>query len=197
MQYIYGNVKMNLHESLEQFTAPVYSKTKRSGNTYLTVATRCSNKLTELVEEYLSVKNDQQLLREIRNDIDYYLRRYHEYCIKQRDGIKAHYHEMGADDETDFEHLIPAARIRDLLLARTLTVQQALNAPTVRLSRSKHKELQQAGWASTTPDMWLPFRRYSQLFDAVFQTHDGTAVDTETWTLDKHYQYFEHLHIEI
>ena len=187
---------MNLRQTLDQFTAPVYSKTKRSGNTYLTVATRCSNKLTELVEEYLSVKNDQQLLREIRNDIDYYLRRYHEYCIKQRDGMKAHYHEVGADDETDFEHLIPAARIRDLLLAKTLTVQQALNAPTVRLSRIKHKELQQAGWASTTPDMWLPFRRYSQLFDAVFQTHDGTSVDTETWTLDKHYQYFKYLHIE-
>jgi len=185
-----------LKESLDQFIAPVYGKTKRTAETYQTVARRCLTKITELVVEYRSVRNDQQLLREIRNDIDYYLRRYHEYCIKQRDGLKAHYHEIDADTATDFEHLIPAARIRDLLLAGVLTVEQALNAPTVCLSRSKHKELQQAGWASTTPDMWLPFRRYSQLFNAVFQTHDGTAVDTETWTLSKHYHYFEHLYID-
>ena len=186
-----------LKESLEQFVPPVYGKTKRSGNTYLTVVTRCSNKLSILVEEYLSVKNDQQLLREIRNDIDYYLRRYHEYCIKQRNEIKAHYHEIGADDKTDFEHLIPAARIRDLLLAGVLTIQQALNAPTVRLSRHKHKLLGEAGWSSSTPDMWLPFSRYSQIFDAEFQTCDGTPVDSNTWTLEKHYSYFDHLNIDL
>jgi len=39
----------------------------------------------------------------------------------------------------------------------------------------------------------LPFRRYSQVFDAKFETHDGTPIDPETWTLEKHYKYFEHL----
>jgi hypothetical protein len=182
-----------LKESLDQFTAPVYGKTKRSAETYRTVANRCSNKLTELVEEYLSIKNDQQLLREIRNDIDYYLRRYHEYCIKQRDGMQAHYHEIGADNDCDFEHLIPAARIRDLLLSNAITVTQALNAPTVRLSRTKHHALKDAGWSSSTPNMWLPFERYSQVFTAEFQTHDGTAIDPETWTLERHFEYFDHL----
>ena len=86
-----------LKESLEQFTAPVYGKTKRTAETYKTVATRCKTQLSQFVNEYQSVKNDQQLLREIRNDIDYYLRRYHEYCIKQRDNMAAHYHEQGAD----------------------------------------------------------------------------------------------------
>ena len=185
-----------LKESLQQFTAPVYGKTQRSPATYKTVAQHCTNHLTRLVDEYKAVRNDQQLLREIRNDIDYYLRRYHEYCIKQRDGMQAHYHEIGADNETDFEHLIPAARIRDLMLAGVLTVEQALNAPTVRLSRSKHKMLGEAGWSSTTPDMWLPFRRYSQIFEAEYQTHDGTAVNPETWTLERHYQYFDHLIID-
>lgn len=184
---------MNLQESLDQFIAPVYGKTKRTAETYQTVARRCAGKIAELVAEYRSTRNDQQLLREIRNDIDYYLRRYHEYCIKQRDGMQAHYHEIGADDDTDFEHLIPAARIRDLLLAGVLSVEQALNAPTVRLSRVKHKQLGEAGWSSATPDMWLPFRRYSQVFAADFQTHDGTPVDPETWTLEKHYQCFDHL----
>ena len=185
-----------LKESLEQFTAPVYGKTRRTPDTYRTVANYCTKNLERLVAEYRSVKNNQQLLREIRNDIDYYLRRYHEYCIKQRDGMAAHYHELGADEDTDFEHLIPAARIRDLLLAGVITVVQALNAPTVKLSRAKHALLKEAGWASNTPDMWLPFRRYSQVFSAVFETHDGTAVDPESWTLEQHFNYFKHLIID-
>lgn len=182
-----------LKESLENFTAPVYGKTKRSPATYKTVANRCTENLIRLVDEYKSVKNDQQLLREIRNDIDYYLRRYHEYCIKQRDGMLAHYHEIDADQDCDFEHLIPASRIRDLLLAGSITVVQALNAPTVRLSRDKHAELKDAGWASQTPDMWIPFKRYSKVFDAVFETYDGTLINLETWSLEDHYNYFKHL----
>jgi hypothetical protein len=182
-----------LKESLEQFVAPVYGKTKRTLDTYRTVADYCRCNLIRLVDEYHAVQNNQQLLREIRNDIDTYLRRYHEYCIQQRDGMKAHYHEVGADDECDFEHLIPAARIRDLLLAAAISVEQALNAPTVRLSRVKHHLLKEAGWSSTTPDMWLPFRRYSQVFEAKYETHDGTMIDPKTWTLEQHFNYFKHL----
>lgn len=184
-----------LKESLSQFIAPVYGKTRRTPDTYQTVAAHCKKHIERLVDEYWHVENDQQLMREIRNDIDYYLRRYHEYCIQQRDGMKAHYHEVSADVDCDFEHLIPAARIRDLLLANVITVQQALNAPTVRLSRAKHTQLREAGWASKTPDMWLPFQRYSQVFAANFQTFDGTLVDPNTWTLEQHYTYFQHLTI--
>lgn len=184
---------MTLQENLQRFVAPVYGKTSRSADTYRTVATHCTNHIERLVQEYHAVENDQQLLREIRNDIDTYLRRYHKYCIEQRDGMLAHYHEIGADDDCDFEHLIPAARIRDLLLAQVITTQQALNAPTVRLSRAKHSALKDAGWASTTPNMWMPFQRYTNVFEARFQTYDGTAIDPLTWTLEKHYNYFNHL----
>lgn len=184
-----------LKESLENFTAPVYGKTRRSADTYKTVAKHCTKHIERLLAEYHTVKNDQQLLREIRNDIDYYLRRYHKYCIEERDGMDAHYHEVGADSDTDFEHLIPAARIRDLMLAGVLTVEQALNAPTVKLSRAKHMALKDAGWASHTPDMWLPFTRYSNVFEASYQTHDGIEVDPTTWTLEKHFEYFKHLKI--
>lgn len=182
-----------LKESLENFTAPNYGKTLRTPATYQTVAGYCTKNLIRLVKEYHAVENDQQLLREIRNDIDYYLRRYHKYCIEQRDGMRAHYYEVGADEDCDFEHLIPAARIRDLLLANVLTVEQALNAPTVRLSRIKHEQLKDAGWAAHTPDMWLPFKRYSQVFEATFQTYDGSIVDPGSWTLEKHFAYFKHL----
>jgi hypothetical protein len=183
----------NLKESLDQFVAPIYGKTQRTPDTYRTVAARCRKKLVQFVDEYHAVKNDQQLLREIRNDIDDSLRRYHEYCIQQRDGMKAHYHEIGADEDCDFEHLIPAARIRDLLLASAISVEQALNAPTVRLSRAKHMALKDAGWASKTPNMWLPFERYTNVFQATYQTHDGTAIDPLTWSLENHYNYFKHL----
>jgi hypothetical protein len=184
---------MTLQESLEQFTAPVYGKTQRSAETYRTVARHCSNHIERLVGEYHTVKNDQQWLREIRNDIDDKLRRYHAYCIEERDGMKAHYHEVNADDQCDFEHLIPAARIRDLLLAGAITTEQALNAPTVRLSRVKHMALKDAGWASKTPNMWLPFQRYTNVFTAVYETYDGTVIDPATWTLEQHYNYFKHL----
>jgi hypothetical protein len=107
--------------------------------------------------------------------------------------MKAHYHEIGADADCDFEHLIPAKILRDLLLSNVITIDQALNAPTVVLSRAKHMALKDAGWASKTPDMWLPFKRYTEVFDASYQTHDGTVIDPLTWTLEKHYNYFEHL----
>lgn len=186
---------MTLKEALSAFTPPVYGKTRRTVATYKTVAEHCSRHLEQLKTEYLQTRNDQQKLREIRNDIDYYLRRYHRYCIEERSGMSAHYHEVAADSDTDFEHLIPAARIRDLLLANVLSVDQALNAPTVRLSRSKHVALKDAGWASHTPNLWLPFERYTQVFTAVFETHDGFQVDTATWTLQQHYDYFAHLKI--
>ena len=157
------------------------------------MANRCRKNLAQFVAEYHAVENDQQLLREIRNDIDSNLRRYHEYCIEQRDGMLAHYHEVGADAECDFEHLIPASRVRDLLIAGAVTVEQALNAPTVRLSRAKHVMLKEAGWAAKTPNMWLPFERYTNVFEAEFETHDGRRIDPTTWTLEQHYTYFNHL----
>lgn len=182
-----------LRESLDSFTAPVYGKTKRTAETYRTVAAYCTRNLVRLVQEYNTVKNDAQLLREIRIDIDTNLRRYHEYCIEERDGMLAHYHEVDADAECDFEHLIPASRIRDLLLARKITLEQALNPPTVRLSRAKHVQLHEAGWSKSTPNMWLPFERYTNVFVAQYATYDGTVIDPATWTLEQHYTYFKHL----
>jgi hypothetical protein len=31
------------------------------------------------------------------------------------------------------------------------------------------------------------------VFSAQFETHDGTAVDPESWTLEQHFNYFKHL----
>jgi hypothetical protein len=182
-----------LKESLERFVPAVYGRTQRTAETYQTVANRCRGNLIRLSQEYSQVVNNAQELREIRNEMDEALRRYHEYCIQQRDGMKAHYYEIGADEDCDFEHLIPAKILRDLLLSEVITIDQALNAPTVVLSRAKHMALKDAGWASKTPDMWLPFKRYSEVFDAAYQTYDGTPIDPATWTLERHFDYFKHL----
>jgi hypothetical protein len=182
-----------LKESLDRFVPAVYGRTQRTAETYQTVANRCRRNLTRLIKEYGEVVNNAQELREIRNEMDEAIRRYHEYCIQQRDGMQAHYHEIGADTDCDFEHLIPAKILRDLLLSEVITIDQALNAPTVVLSRAKHRALKDAGWASKTPDMWLPFKRYTEVFDAEYQTHDGTPIDAKTWTLERHFDYFKHL----
>ena len=184
---------MMLKENLDRFVPVVYSRTHRTAETYQTVARRCRRNLIRLAEEYNQVVNNAQELREIRIEMDDALRRYHEYCIQERDGMLAHYHEIGADEDCDFEHLIPAKILRDLLLGNVITIDQALNAPTVRLSRAKHVALKDAGWASKTPSMWLPFERYTNVFEATYQTHDGTEIDPLTWTLEKHYNYFKHL----
>ena len=182
-----------LKESLDKFVPAVYGRTQRTAETYQTVANRCRRNLAHLSEEYSQVVGNAQELREIRNEMDAALRRYHEYCIQERDGMLAHYHEVGADADCDFEHLIPAKILRDLLLSEVITIDQALNAPTVVLSRAKHMALKDAGWASKTPDMWLPFRRYTNVFSATYETHDGTEIDPATWTLQKHFDYFDHL----
>ena len=186
-----------LKENLDQFVPAVYGRTQRSAETYQTVANRCRRNLVRLVAEYNATVNNAQELREIRNEMDEAIRRYHEYCIQQRDGMKAHYHEIGADNDCDFEHLIPAKILRDLLLSDVITIDQALNAPTVVLSRSKHMALKDAGWASKTPNMWLPFQRYSGVFNAVYETHDGTKIAPNSWTLEQHYKYFDHLVINL
>jgi hypothetical protein len=184
---------MTLEQSLNEFITPVYSQIRQSPASFKTVSVYSSNQITQLIIAYNNVVNDQQLLREMRNNIDYLLRRYHKFCIKNRNGILAHYIEVGTDEKCEFEHLIPVARLIDLLIDRIITTEQALNAPTVQLSKSKHIQLNEAGWGCQTPDMWLPFVRYSNVFDTKFQTYDGTDIDPTTWTLENHFNYFKHL----
>lgn len=176
---------------IEAFVPPVYGRTPRNAESYRATYRYCSGRLDEILEIYRTSTNDQQTLRLVRDDMDNLLRRYHGYAIKEN--IGAHYREVGVDRDADFEHLIPAARVRDMMIAGVITIDEALNCPTVTLSRSKHHQLKEAGWASHTPDVWRPFQRYSQVFAAEFVTYDGRAVDTGTWTLADHYQYFGHL----
>jgi hypothetical protein len=79
---------------------------------------------------------------------------------------------------------------RDLLLYDRLTVNEALNIPTCRLSAVKHKKLNSTRLGSTTPDIYWFWQRYQQLGIQI-ETHDGTKVDMTAWNLETHYTYFK------
>jgi hypothetical protein len=177
-----------LKEAIENFRPPVYVRTKRSPETYRATETYVQKKLISLVEEYKSTRNDEQTARLIRDDIDNSLRRYHEYCIKQNFG--GHYIEVGAE-ETDFEHMIPASTVRDMLIAGIITPKQACNVPTCKLSKDKHVKLGESGWGSKTPDSFNFWKRYQYCFETqdVFTTWDGHKVDT-SMTLEDHFNLF-------
>lgn len=163
---------------------------KRGGSSYDATYNFCKSEIERLVLMYQALKVEDQTARLIRDMIDVLLRRYHGYSIKENFG--AHYREQGlaAGVKVEFEHVIPAAVARDLLLVGRLTVDEALNIPTCRLSAANHRRLNSTQLGSTTPDIYWFWRRY-QTLDITVETHDGTAVDAETWNLGTHYQYFQ------
>jgi hypothetical protein len=178
---------MNLEESIKNFRAPVYVRTKRNQESYATTAAYVTGNLERLVNLYRFTKNNEQTARLIRDDIDNALRRYHEYCIKQR--IGAHYVEIGLEGNGIFEHMIPASTVRDLLIAGVLTPVQACNVPTCRLSKERDDLLREKGWVSKTPDIYRFWKRYQYCFETegMFTTWDGQPVDTNM-TLEDHFK---------
>jgi hypothetical protein len=176
-----------LKESLENFTQAVYVRTKRNNEAYAATAAYVTANLERLVDLYLTTKNNEQTYRLIRDDMDNALRRYHGYCIKENFG--AHYIERGLEGNGIFEHMVPASTIRDLLIARIITPEQACNMPTCKLSIEKDNLLREKGWASKTPDIYNFWKRYEYCFEiaGVFDTHDGMLVDTNI-NLDDHFK---------
>jgi hypothetical protein len=178
-----------LMERVSGFAQKKPTPVKRGGASYDATYNFCKSEIERLVKMYHNLKVEDQTARLIRDMIDVLLRRYHGYSIKENFG--AHYREQGlaAGDKVEFEHVIPASVARDLLLVGRLTVDEALNIPTCRLSAANHRKLNSTQLGSTTPDIYWFWQRYQDLAIAV-ETHDGTAVDMSTWNLDTHYQYF-------
>jgi hypothetical protein len=144
--------------------------------------------ITRCLAELQALPAQDQAARLKRDELESYLVRYHNYCIKEN--IGAHYREVGAaKKECDFEHVIPKAVARELMIYDLMTVDEALNIPTCRLSAAKHKKLNSTRLGSSTPDIYWFWQRYQSLGVRV-ETHDGVAVDTTTWNLDSHYKHF-------
>ena len=137
---------------------------------------------------YKNCLEEDQTARLIRDSIDHWLRRYHDYAV--RGNIGAHYRQTGiVQGETVFEHVIPASEIRDMLIEGHLTVTQALNAPTCLISKVDDVILRNNGLSSSTPSRWFFFRRY-QVLNSAFNTYNGQAVEVDSWTLEDHYRLF-------
>jgi hypothetical protein len=179
-----------LLERVNSFAQKKPTPVKRGGASYDATQQFCKSEIERYVEMYRQLKVEDQTARLIRDMIDVLLRRYHGYSIKEN--IGAHYYETGLahGTKTEFEHVIPASVARDLLLFDRITVDEALNIPTCRLSATKHQKLNSTKLGSTTPDIYWFWQRYQSLGIQV-ETHDGTPVDTVTWNLDSHYTYFK------
>jgi hypothetical protein len=179
-----------LMERVSGFSQKKPTPVKRNGYSYDETYRFCRRALKILIRMYRLLSVQGQTARLIRDTIDFLLRRYHSYAIKEN--IGAHYLEAGLahGTKTNFEHVIPAAVARDLLLVGRLTIDEALQIPTCRLSVRNHKKLNSTKLSSTTPDIYWFWKRYQELNIAI-ETHDGTVVDTATWNLDTHYRYFQ------
>jgi hypothetical protein len=179
-----------LMERVNSFAQKKPTPVKRGGASYDATQQFCKSEIERYVTMYKQLAVEDQTARLIRDMIDVLLRRYHGYSIKEN--IGAHYYETGLahGTKTEFEHVIPAAVARDLLLFDRITVDEALNIPTCRLSATKHKKLNSIKLGSTTPDIYWFWQRYQSLGIQI-ETHDGTEVDPVTWNLDSHYTYFK------
>lgn len=180
---------MKLKENLDKFTKADYTKVRRDQLTHADSFIIAVTELDRLIA-LIKNKNSPQTARLLRDSMDHWIRRYHGYVIKG--GIGSHYTEVGIDPNNSiFEHVIPAAKVRDMLIQGVLTTAQALNTPTCFISKENDQLLREHNRVSSSPDYWQFFRRYDVFNNNVkFQTHNGQAISISTWTLQDHFEYF-------
>jgi hypothetical protein len=174
---------------IESFREVHYPKVTRSEEGYVLTRELVTSELERLLTTYRGLTVVNQRARLLRDGIDFWLRRYHGYAIGG--GTGSHYRQVGvSENDCDFEHVIPQKIVRDMLIQNKLTITQAMNVPTCLIHKDLHKELKQSGWDSKTPSVWHFFDRYTNVFKAEFETHNGQAItDPHNWTLDKHYEF--------
>lgn len=175
---------------LDAFVQSRYTPIKRSGNTYVQTQTWAEQGIQRVLALLREHPSQDQSARLMRDEIDFYLKRCHDYCIKERVG--AHYRELGKrKKECDFEHVLPKALVRELLIYDEITIEQALNVPTCLLSKQNHRLINRVH-VSTTPSIYDFWQRYrDNLTGLEVETHDGVKVDLDNWTLHDHYDYFK------
>jgi hypothetical protein len=178
-----------LEQNVRSFVQPDYGRVVRDGAAYVATERFVRRGLKLCLTLYSRLERLDQTARLLRDAIDFLLRRYHGYCIKER--IKAHYRDasLNPGDKADFEHVIPAAVLTALLIKGKIPVELAMNPPTCLLRKKHHALLHKQGYGNRTPDVWNFWERYSML-GIQLETHDGTAVDPATWNLGTHCDYF-------
>lgn len=184
-------MNLNLLESnVKGFVHPDYGRVVRDGQAYVAseIFTRRGLKLCLTI--YRKLERLDQLARLLRDAIDFLLRRYHGYAIKER--IKAHYRDssLTPTDKTDFEHVIPVAIVVALLIQGKIDIDLAMNPPTCLLKKKHHALLKKQGLSNKTPDIWNFWQRYEMLGIKI-ETHTGDSVDMKAWNLGTHVTYFK------
>lgn len=183
-----------LQENMQNMRGKKYVNVKRNDKAYEQALSTTNEELERLLDLYRNtVIEDDMRARLLRDSIDHWIRRYHKYAIQGK--IKSHYHQRGVSlsaKDCIFEHVIPASTIRDKLIAGELSINQALNVPTCRVSRSVDSLLRQKGLHDSTPDAWFFFKRYKiALADITIDTYNGQpVVDLDKWTLQDHFNFF-------
>jgi hypothetical protein len=183
-----------LKENMQNMRGKGYANVKRNDKAYEQALSTSTEELERLIDLYrTTVVEDDMRARLLRDSIDHWIRRYHKYAIQGK--IKSHYHQRGVSlvaKDCIFEHVIPASTVRDKLIAGELSINQALNVPTCRVSRKVDNLLRQKGLHDTTPDGWFFFKRYKIALDNIeIETYNGQLVkDLNTWTLQDHFNFF-------
>ena len=183
---------MTLEERIAQFEHLNHGRVKRDDKAYQETRELITEELERLLCKYRSsVAKHMQHRRLLRDGVDYWLRRYHNYTIMG--DFRSHYRQVGLEGAGIFEHVIPLKIIRDMLIAGVLTVGEALNAPTCRISKYNDGRLRKNRRVNSTPDCWIFFTRYNVMEGIIIETHDGTVIDRPDrpeWTLENHYVHF-------
>jgi hypothetical protein len=179
-----------LESNVKGFVHPDYGRVVRDGQAYVLTEQFVRRGLRICLTLYRKLERLDQTARLLRDAIDFLLRRYHGYAIKER--IRAHYRDasLRPTDKTDFEHVIPAAMLTALLIQGKINIELAMNPPTCLLRKKHHALLKKQGLANKTPDVWNFWQRYSMLGIRI-ETHTGDPVDTSTWNLGTHVTYFK------
>lgn len=179
-----------LEQQVSGFQSPDYGRVVRDGAAYVATERFVRRGLRLCLAAYRKLERLDQTARLLRDAIDFLLRRYHGYAIKER--IRAHYRDsdLQPGEKADFEHVIPAATLAALLIQGRISVELAMNPPTCLLKKKHHALLHRQGLANRTPDVWNFWQRYSML-GVTIETHDGAPVDPSTWNLGTHVKYFK------
>ena len=183
-------MKRSLMERCQGYAQAKPTPVKRGGQSYADTEVFVRRGLRMMLWLYTRSSTTGQIARLTRDVIDFLLRRYHGYSIKEH--IGAHYRQRGLakGEKTEFEHVLPNSVGRDMLLVGRFTADEAMNVPTCILSKKKHAELNASGWGSSTPDIYYFFRRYRELGIEI-ETLQGQLIDLESWNLDDHYRLFD------
>ena len=129
----------SLLESVTNFQEVKYKKIQRSPETYQAVKEWAIDEITRNVQSYHTYSGKLEYKKRLfRDGIDFPLRRYHEYCLQQKDG--AHYIQNGLEEKGVFEHMVPLSTIRDMILAGAITPIQGCNMPTCQISKANDKQ---------------------------------------------------------